>query len=117
VNEEFCSVCDGPFHETTGHRVSTTMRWCGPCTKRWVKELVGHTNRRWGKQRFYDHARVPPPAKEYFFTFVGKKDSQEIVVTERGVSEDEAYHKSRHLLPDRESISVVLVEDTCDCDP
>lgn len=54
-----CNVCLGPFHPATGHQVSDKMVWCGVCTRKWVQELKGHLNRRWGKARFYDHATVP----------------------------------------------------------
>lgn len=64
-----CNICRSPWHQATGHYISKTMRWCGPCTKSWVRELCGNQYRRWGGYRFYDHARVPPAAVEKVFIF------------------------------------------------
>lgn len=58
-----CACCKGPWHEATGHYISETMVWCGPCTREFVAFLKQQTSRRWGGVRFYDLA-VPPPAEE-----------------------------------------------------
>lgn len=55
-----CNVCKGPWHEATGHRQSATMLWCGPCTRKWVKFLKSHLNRKSSGVHFYDHAQPPP---------------------------------------------------------
>lgn len=54
-----CTACKGPFHPATGHQPSPNQRWCGPCSKDFVKFLKQHSSRRWGGERFYDHATVP----------------------------------------------------------
>jgi hypothetical protein len=51
-----CSCCGGCYHEATGHYVSPTHRWCGPCTRDFVAFLRGHLRRSWAQTRFYDHA-------------------------------------------------------------
>lgn len=59
--EEHCFVCRGPFHPSTGglHGPNNT-KFCGACEHDFLKWVKGHTARRWGKGRFYDHACVPP---------------------------------------------------------
>lgn len=55
-----CANCGGPWHEATGHVLSpvTPTVLCGPCARGYLAWLRGHTNRRWGKVRFYDHAQT-----------------------------------------------------------
>lgn len=60
-----CSVCQGPFHPATGHEFSESLRWCGPCTRDFIKFLKTQQGRRWGKLPFYEHA-TPPPAVSRF---------------------------------------------------
>jgi hypothetical protein len=58
-----CSSCTGVFHPATGHQWSEKTRLCLRCARNWHEWLKGHTNRRWGKIRFYEHTetsrRVP----------------------------------------------------------
>ena len=54
-----CCTCDNPYHPATGHMFTTTLVQCGPCTRKYIDFLKSHTNRRWGKVRFYDHATNP----------------------------------------------------------
>lgn len=56
-----CFVCKGPFHLATGgvHGPKDTP-FCGACEHDLFKWVKHHTARRWGKGRFYDHAKVPP---------------------------------------------------------
>jgi hypothetical protein len=58
-----CSACDNPYHEASGHRISDTMRYCGPCAKSFATFWKGMTRRKWGKNYFYDYA-VPPKGEE-----------------------------------------------------
>lgn len=58
-----CSVCGGPFHPATGHEFPTGGRWCGPCTRDFVKFLKTQQSRRWGKVHFYEHASPPAMTK------------------------------------------------------
>lgn len=52
-----CSACKGPFHVSTGHITSDKKyRICGPC----YREMLPHLKRRWGGERFYDHAGPLP---------------------------------------------------------
>ena len=51
-----CFSCGGPFHPATGHYHRPDVPVCGPCTKRFVAWLKGHTKRRWGGKDFYAHA-------------------------------------------------------------
>lgn len=69
-----CNVCKGPYHPATGHYISETVVWCGPCTRDFVKYIIaqhsrdfriGQAKKEKGKKRrikFYDHAY--PPKKE-----------------------------------------------------
>ena len=59
MSQDRCSSCKGVYHEATGHRFSEDSVLCGPCTRHYVKWLKGHTNRKWGGVRFYDHAFPP----------------------------------------------------------
>jgi len=102
-----CNICKSPWHPATGHFISETMVWCGPCTREWVKEVCGMQNRRWGGEKFYNHATVPPPAKETEFTFsvdhFTRKDEtnvfQIMTLTASGVNLEEAYMKIEHQIP------------------
>ena len=67
--ERKCNICKSPWHPASGHYISDTMVWCGPCTQSWVKELCGNQHRRWGGLKFYAHATVPPPAVNKTFVF------------------------------------------------
>ena len=53
---ERCFSCRGPFHPATGHYHRPDVPVCGPCTKRFVAWLKGHTKRRWGGHDFYAYA-------------------------------------------------------------
>lgn len=55
-----CTMCRGPFHPATGHWVSETRHWCGPCTRSMIDILKETRGRRWAKLRFYDYAFPPP---------------------------------------------------------
>lgn len=104
----YCNICKSPWHPASGHYISATMRWCGPCTKSWVREVSGMQKRRWGGEKFYDHARVPPPAEYMNYTFVvdqstpieGKKhEYQHMALTASGVTIEEAYGKIADQVP------------------
>lgn len=103
-----CNICGQPWHESTGHYISPTMRWCGPCTKSWVKELCGNQHRRWGGERFYDHATVPPAPKLESWTFrfmpftrVGDTTSYvDTVVVAEGVNEADARRNAEEQIND-----------------
>jgi hypothetical protein len=71
--EQKCNICKSPYHPSTGHYISETMVWCGPCTKSWVADLKAMQNRRWGKCKFYDFATVPPEATMRKFQFFLKE--------------------------------------------
>ena len=51
-----CDCCGGPFHPATGGYRSPTFKACGPCEKNFAKWVSAQTKRKWGGQRFYDHA-------------------------------------------------------------
>lgn len=51
-----CACCGSPYHESTGHRVSDTMVWCGPCTRDFSRWCASHLKRKWGKMNFYEAA-------------------------------------------------------------
>ena len=56
-----CSACRGVYHPATGHVHSNNTVLCGPCTRHYFAWVVSHTNHRYGKVRFYDHAYPPQP--------------------------------------------------------
>lgn len=64
-----CNICGNPWHPASGHYISPRTVWCGPCTRAWVKELVGIQKRRWGGLRFYEHATPLPPASTTVYRF------------------------------------------------
>lgn len=53
---DVCNACGGPYHPSTGHVFTPTHVVCGPCARSWKDWLKGMMSRRWGGQRFYDHA-------------------------------------------------------------
>lgn len=63
-----CFQCKGahPYHPSTGH---AELRWgivfCGTCYRVFLEWLYGHLRRRWGKERFYDHAATSIRAGVY----------------------------------------------------
>lgn len=59
LSQNRCSACKGVYHEATGHRHSEKTVLCGPCARNYLNWLKGHTNRKWGGVRFYDHASRP----------------------------------------------------------
>ena len=104
-----CNICGAPWHESTGHIISETMVWCGPCTKEWASELRGMQKRRWGGEVFYNHAKHPPPAVEYNYAFhLDKFDPvpnkpftyQGVIINSTGVTPEEAFLKIRDQVPD-----------------
>lgn len=104
--EHTCNICGAPWHPASGHRISETHRWCGPCTKDWVRELSGMQKRRWGGERFYDHATVPPPAVEQTYTWVTdhvlRKEGHSsylLHIVTTGVTEEEAYLRAVDQVP------------------
>lgn len=56
--EKTCDACKGPFHIATGHVTPGNKQYniCGPC----YREMLPHLKRRWGGERFYDHAGPLP---------------------------------------------------------
>ena len=103
-----CNICGAPWHPVTGHFVSERMVWCGPCTRAWVKELCGMQNRRWGGERFYDHATVPPKSLEQGYVFHINSFSQNgssrhsylsLTLESSGISVEDAYSKIAEKIP------------------
>lgn len=115
-----CNICKAPWHPASGHYISETMVWCGPCTKTWVKEVAGMQKRRWGGVKFYDHATVPPPAEEMnynmmvdvFIPIEGKPHwSTAMLLTASGVSPEEARHKVAGLIPEGHRIFAITTDE------
>lgn len=52
-----CSSCGGVWHPATGDwdRVFKAAR-CGRCMRIFLVWLKGHTQRKWGGRKFYEHA-------------------------------------------------------------
>lgn len=100
-----CNICKSPWHPATGHFISDKMRWCGPCTTSWVKELAGMQRRRWGGVNFYDHAKPAPPVKNYIFDVFAKVPGKDhtyksIEVNGFGKNLAEALENLRETYPD-----------------
>ena len=59
-----CSARGGVYHPASGCALGSWTVLCGPCERDRIAWLVKHTNRRWGKVRFYEQTetsrRVPP---------------------------------------------------------
>lgn len=51
-----CSACTGVFHPATGHQWSEKTRLCLSCAHSFMQWFKAHTRRKWGGERFYDHA-------------------------------------------------------------
>lgn len=118
-----CSVCKGPFHESTGD-INGNMRTCGPCEKQFVKWLSGHSKRRWGGELFYKHATLPPPAVETKYVFhtdmfeeTEKKGHYSVfALRASGVTVEEAYIKIKDQIPEGHRVWTYHEEDEDDSD-
>ena len=53
VPPDRCNACKGTFHPATGHQLSSTMKWCGPCTRDFYQWVVHHAKRKWSGTKFY----------------------------------------------------------------
>lgn len=115
-----CNICGAPWHESTGHIVSETMVWCGPCSKDWVRELHGMQKRRWGGEVFYNHAKPPPPAVEYNYKFqtdsFSSKNGREhwfdqLILKASGVTPEEAFLKIKDQIPEGKRVMNWMSED------
>ena len=101
-----CNICKAPWHESTGHYISETHRWCGPCTKTWVKEVAAMHRRTWGGVRFYEHAKPPPEAQMRKFVFVTNHGITEGSITTltrfeiEAVTEEEGYLLASKQVPE-----------------
>ena len=51
-----CNACKSPYHEASGHILSTKAVLCGSCAKDLVKWYKRQMSKRSGKVKFYDHA-------------------------------------------------------------
>lgn len=50
---ERCKQCGGPFHPASGHYHAPDVPICGPCIRRFITWMKGHTHRRSSGADFY----------------------------------------------------------------